>query len=222
MTISVFQKSFMGILFLLFCNTCVHSQIIKSFGLVNGVSLSTSHLYGWQITELEYKTGVYSAANIDFFSNEYVSVRTSIEYFQKGNKFLKLPVYNHNTNSYEGVTENKKTNFDYLFFNTSIKLSYPYKRFSPYLIIGCAFGQMIKTSDFEFKDYYGFETSTEFNVESWVVSNGIGLSYEFQKFALFCEFQNQYDLNWLLESNNLGLKNNSSFIAIGVNYLINK
>ncbi len=221
MTYPILRRFIMGILFLLFCNTVVYSQIIKSVGLANGVSLSTTHIYGWQIIELEYKLGVYSAANIDFFNNKYVSCRASFEYCQKGNKFLKLPIYNYDTGTYEGSTENVKTEFDYLFFNTSLKLSYPFKKFIPYLIVGGGYGQMIKTSDLKFKEYYGFDVSTDFNVESWVVNNGIGLSYEFQKVALFCEYQNQYDINWLFEGNNVGLKNNSSFIALGVNYLIN-
>lgn len=222
MTNFILRRFIMAILFLIFYNSCAYSQIIKSVGLSTGVSLSTSHIYQWQITELEYKTGAYSAANIDFFNNKYISCRTSVEYYQKGNKFLKLPIYNYITNTYEGVAENVKTEFDYLFFNISLKLSYPYKKFIPYLIIGCGYGHSVKTSDLKFKEYYGFDVSTDFNVEAWVVSNGIGLSYEFQKFALFCEYQNQYDINWLLESNNVGLKNNSSFIALGVNYLINK
>ena len=173
----------------------VKSQFINGISANYGISLSDLNLESnvSYFRDLGAKSivGFYSGINIESFEGKYLAFVTGIGFYQKGG----LDKFNDESSI--------NWNLDYLTIDAKLKAKYRYKNLSPYLLLGPRIDYMLK---------HGREldainnNDVKINKINYGLRYGIGLQYFIDNFFVGLGWENNYNLNSIVDNNGKSVK----------------
>ncbi len=128
--------------------------------------------------------GFYTGVEVDYLTSKYLALSSGLAFYQKGaiDEFSPRAM---------------KWSLDYLSFDTKLKVNYDLNKFTPYLVIGPRIDYLIKYSS-EFDEFGRLEMMNKIN---YGLRYGLGIQYDFGKLVFGMGWQNNLNLNPVLQNN---------------------
>ena len=206
--------------------TLVSGQVVQSFGIKNGLSITNQTWFFKSINltlEKDYRQGFYSVATLDFLQSKYFNITTDIGYYQNGSK-EKIANTTVNMPEGDGTYKIYNTKFNYFIFSPQLKLKYQTTHWTPYALLGFRLDyQLSYYSDFNLQ-----AIDSNFHKIIMGLTSGAGLEYKIKNIGMNLEFQYYHDFTKLIDTpsspNNTGLliTNKIFIVSIGLKYYLHK
>ena len=203
------------IVFSLFIIASSQAQLIKSYGLKIGATISNQE---WDYSTLpvdfdpDSRWGINFGAYVEFLNIPYFSVVTELNYVQKGMKGEGPFTTTQNPDG-SGEVVAGDTRIDYLDLSALGKLRINFGIISPYLVIGPKIDYEINQQNSigltnVFEEY--------FNEVMYGFKIGIGSEIKFDSVSLLAEIMYDFNINHLYEGEYLSVNSDSFDFRIGV------
>lgn len=177
-------KTSLTILASFFLIASSEAQIVKQYGFKIGASSSyqtaTTFINNENSTS-DSRVGFDAGVFIELFKNKNINSLAELHFIQKGMKF----VISENYNLPEKTGETEYTTINYLSFPLLLKLGFPTKILSPYLLAGPRVDYMLSYNENILNGYYKSVKKV-----NWGLTLGIGILKKLtKKSSLLAEFR---------------------------------
>lgn len=127
--------------------------------------------------------GFYSGIDFEYLGSKFFTLMTGVGFYQKGAK-------------YDWGNRETKMSFDYLTFDTKLKIKYDIKNLTPYLIVGPRIDYLIRFNSY-FEEY---DRLKMMNKTNYGLRYGFGLQYSFERFIMGFAWKNNASFNSIIEN----------------------
>jgi len=205
--------------------TFVSGQIVQSIGIHSGLSY-TNQVYYFKDShgslKKDQRQGFYNGITLDFLKKKYFNITTDLGYCQKGST---ENISIQNTTIPEGWgTVRADSRFDYLTFNTLLKIKAPPIPVAPYALAGFRLDYLLSyKTDLKYPP-----NENDFHKTIFGLTFGAGLEYKIKHIGINMEFHYHYDLTKLTNtptsptSPGVTITNKANIIMVGIKYYLHK